>query len=98
MARKKYSKEYKETAVALSERENKTVEETAVELGIRGDTLRRWRQEEREAQKRGLQAFPGNGNPKDEELVRLRKEVANLRETNEILKKAAVIFAQSNLR
>jgi transposase len=37
--------------------------------------------------------FPGRGNPRDEELTRLRKEVADLRETNEILKKATAIFA-----
>jgi transposase-like protein len=38
----------------------------------------------------GLRAFPGHGRPRDEELVRLRKEVRALRNANEILKKANV--------
>jgi transposase-like protein len=93
--RQKYSKEYKEAAVALSKREDKTVEQVARELGIRGDMLRHWRQEAGEAEQRGLPAFPGQGNPRDEELARLRKRVADLEEANEILKKAAVVFGRS---
>jgi transposase-like protein len=81
--RQKHSKEYKEAAVALSNREDKTVEQAARELGIRGDMLRHWRQEAGEAERRGLRAFPGQGNPQDEELARLRKEVANLREASD---------------
>jgi transposase len=96
--RQKYSKEYKEAAVALSERDDKTVEQVARELGIRGDMLRHWRQEARDAEQGGFRVFPGQGNPRDEELTQLRKENANLREANEILKKAAVIFAQSDPR
>lgn len=47
--------------------------------------------------------FPGNGNLRDEELVRLKKRVAGLEEVNEILKKAyvpqvPVIFAKAPLR
>jgi len=42
----------------------------------------------------GLPAFPGRGRPRDAELARLRKENKALRDANEILKKAAVIFAQ----
>jgi transposase-like protein len=42
--------------------------------------------------------FPGHGKPRDEELTRLRKENKMLKEANEILKKAAVIFAQGELR
>jgi transposase-like protein len=41
----------------------------------------------------GIKAFPGHGRARDAELVRLRKEVKALRNANEILKKAAVIFA-----
>jgi transposase-like protein len=99
MARRKtYSKEYKEAAVALSEQDDRTVEQVAQELGIRSDMLRHWRQEAREAEQSGLRAFPGQGTPRDKELARLRKENADLREANEILKKAAVIFARSDPR
>jgi transposase-like protein len=51
-------------------------------------------------------AGPGGGaggiapvsRPRDEEPARLRKEVKALREANEILKKAAVIFVQTEPR
>jgi hypothetical protein len=46
----------------------------------------------------GLQPFPGQGRPRDEELARLRKEVKDLRMVKEILKKVAVIFAQGDPR
>lgn len=44
-----------------------------------------------------MSAFPGSGNlkPEDEEMRRLRKENADLREENEILKKAAAYFAKN---
>jgi transposase-like protein len=45
-----------------------------------------------------LPAFPGRGRPRDEELARLRKEVKTLKMANEILKKAAAIFAQGDPR
>jgi transposase len=57
--------------------------------------LHRWVQQAREAAGTNNKPFPGHGRPRDEELSRLRKEVKALREANEILKKAAVIFAQS---
>ena len=37
-------------------------------------------QEEHEA---GIRAFPGNSNPQDEELARLRKEIAEIRQVCE---------------
>jgi transposase-like protein len=40
--------------------------------------------------------FPATARPRDEELTRLRKENRALKETNELLKKAAVIFAQGD--
>jgi transposase len=82
----------------MTEREDKTVGQVARELGINASMLARWRSETREAQEGEVTAFPGNGNPRDEELVRLRKRVAELEEVNEILKKAAVIFAKAPLR
>jgi transposase-like protein len=43
-------------------------------------------------------AFPGRGRHRDEELAKLRKENKALKEANEILKKAAVIFANESPR
>ena len=52
----------------------------------------RWR---RQLKAEGVRAFPGNGNPRDEELARLRKEVRELREERDILRKAGAIFSRT---
>jgi transposase len=92
--RRIYPKEFKAEAVALAEKREKPISRVAVDLGINENMLRRWMQQAREAATGGLPPFPGHGRPRDEELTRLRKEVKALRTANEILKKAAVIFAQ----
>jgi transposase-like protein len=92
--RRVYTKEFKAEAVALAEKREKPVSRIAADLGINENMLRRWMQAARETAGSGLQAFPGHGRPRDAELTRLRKENKALREANEILKKAAVIFAQ----
>jgi transposase-like protein len=92
--RRVYTKEFKGEAVALAGKREKPIGKVAVDLGLNESVLRRWMQEAREAAGTGIRVFPGHGRPKDEELSRLRKENKSLREANEILKKAAVIFAQ----
>jgi len=92
--RRVYTKEFKAEAAALAEKKEKPVSRIAVDLGINENMLRRWMQASRESAGSGLQAFPGHGRPKDAELARLRKENKALRQANEILKKAAAIFAQ----
>ena len=94
--RRKYSPEYKQDAVALAEKVG--IKQAAKDLGIDGSMISHWRKLQREAAEKGFKAFPGQGNPRDEELHYLRKRVADLEETNEILKKAAVIFAKENTR
>jgi transposase len=92
--RRVYPQEFKTEAVALADKREKPISQIAADLGINESVLRRWMQQAREAPGSGLKAFPGHGRPRDEELTRLRKEVKALRMANEILKKAAVIFAQ----
>jgi transposase-like protein len=94
MERRVYTKEFKAEAVALAEKKERPVSRIAAELGINENMLRRWMQASRQTAGSGLQAFPGHGRPRDAELARLRKENKALRQANEILKKAAVIFAQ----
>jgi transposase len=96
--RRKYTRDYKEAAVAMAEWEDKTVRQAAGELGINASMPARWRSEPREAREGEVKVFPGNGNRRDEELVRLRERVVELEEVNEILKKAAAIFAKVPLR
>ena len=92
--RRVYTKEFKAEAVTLAEKREKPITQIASDLGLNESVLFRWVTEAREAAGNGNQAFPGHGRPKDAELARLRKENKALREANEILKKAAVIFAQ----
>ncbi len=99
--RRVYTKEFKAEAAALAEKKEKPISRIAVDLGINENMLRRWVQASRESAESGLHRtigspFPGHGRPKDAELARLRKENKALREANEILKKAAVIFAQTD--
>lgn len=88
--RKQYSKEFKEEAVRLAA-ESKNKSGVARDLGINLSMLRRW---EQEFDQSGVKAFPGKGNPKDEEMSALRKENLRLKEELEILKKAVGILGQ----
>ena len=98
LVRRVYTKEFKAEAVALAEKREKPVGQVAKDLGLNESMLGRWITEARKAAGTSITLFPGRGRPRDEELIRLRKEVKSLREANEILKKAAVIFAQSEPR
>jgi transposase len=91
---KKYDKAFKEQAVLRILAEESTVGETAKELGVHYTTVRDW---VKYYQRDGGSAFPGSGNLKaeDEEMRRLRKQLADLKEENEILKKAAAYFAKN---
>jgi transposase len=93
--RRVYTKGFKAEAVGLAEKREKPVSQVAHDLGLNESMLRRWVAEARGTIGAGVAVFPGHGRPRDAELARLRKEVKSLREANEILKKAAVIFAQS---
>jgi transposase len=95
--RRIFTKEFKEEAIALARTSGRSKTDVAKDLGIDVNMLCRWeRESEKAVLDRNIKAFPGQGNPRDEELSRLRKEVADLRETNEILKKAMAFFVVKN--
>jgi len=94
--RRKYSEEYKQEALGLAERVG--VAQASRDLGIDRSMMYQWRRAQEAALSDGQKAFPGQGTPRDEELYALRKRVRELEEANEILKKAAVIFAQKDSR
>jgi transposase len=89
--RRKYTKEFKIEAVRLFETSSKSGREIERDLGIGRGVLYRWK---REMQDENLRAFPGHGNPRDEELYRLRKELAEVTEERDILRKAVAIFSK----
>ena len=92
-SRRKHSAEFKREAVRLTLERGRTVGEVAANLGIDRSLLQRWRSE---MKAHGAEAFPGNGRPKasDEEVLRLRKELARAQQERDILKKALAYFAR----
>jgi transposase len=93
-----YTEEFKERAVELARSSGRQPKEIAKELGVPVYNIRRWIRAVAIAEEEGQKAFPGHGKPRDEELAALRKKVADLEETNEILKKAMAIFAEKKPR
>src|SRR5690242_9449742 len=96
MARKSYSREFRERTVGLvfdqvSEHASQwdAIRSVAAKVSIAAETLRRWvRQAEVDAGFR-----PGRSSEEDAEVKRLRRENAELRRANEILKAASAFFA-----
>jgi transposase len=89
--RRKFDKQFKIDAVRFLESSGKRATDVAIELGIPRDALSRWK---RELNEENVRAFPGHGNPRDEELIRLRKELADVKLERDILKKAVAIFSK----
>ena len=89
--RKRYTKEFKLEAVRMLEAGEKPGHQIEQDLGIGSGQVYRWR---KELEASGERAFPGNGTPRDEELMRLRKENASLREDREILRKVVAMFSK----
>jgi transposase-like protein len=94
--RQAFTREFKLEAVRLLEEGKKMPAELARELGIRRNQLYKWKEQ---AEKHGGAVFPGAGRrsakgSEAEEIARLKRELAQVKEENEILKKAAAFFAR----
>jgi transposase len=90
--RRKYSAEFKQEAVALVQQSNQSITQIASSLGINDNMLRRWIKELSEPAKT---AFPGNGTPRDEEVARLKRELAEVKRERDFLREAATYFAKN---
>ena len=92
-APRKYSLELRERAVRMyrTTEPKPQIKKLAVDLGVHPEALRGWiRQAEADAGERDDRLTTAE----HEELKQLRKEVAELRRANEILKAASALFAQ----
>ncbi|MDR2792503.1 MAG: transposase [Treponema sp.] len=96
--RRVFTKEFKERAVEPARNTNWKHSEIAQDLGINRNMSARWMREMKRSETGHMKAFTGRGNTRDEETARLRREIVDLRETNEILKKARAIFTVGNPR
>ncbi len=90
--RRKYTCEFKEEAVRLATRGDKSMAQVARDLGISYNVLQNWK---RHLLDDPNSAFPGNGKrkPVEEENYLLRKQLADVEEERDILKKALAIFS-----
>jgi transposase len=97
--RRQFSQEFKLEAVRLAKESGKPQAQIARELGIRPGMLRNWkRQAEDRAGFMGADVFPGPGQlpSQDDEVRRLRREVDQLKQERDFLKKAAAYFAKES--
>jgi len=92
-SRKSYSKEFKINAVKMVLEEGRKASEVARELNISANTIYNWKRQYLEDKQ---EAFPGHGRLKtrDEQIRQLELEVKRLKDERDILKKAAIYFAQ----
>jgi transposase len=96
MERRKFTREFKLEAVKLIKERGVSVAQASQDLGVHQTQLRQW---VKDFESDPLQAFPGQGQMKPEqlEIERLRREVIKLKAERDILKKAAAYFAKESL-
>jgi len=89
--RRKFSPEFKDEAVKAVILNSRPIAQVARDLGIHREALRQWvRQAEADQTPRAARVLPSDVQA---ELERLRKEVAELKKANAILKDASIYFA-----
>lgn len=93
MPRKKYSAEFKAEAVELVRSSSSSASAVARDLGLSPTMLNRWC---REAQRSSKPAFQGSGTPRDQELARLKRELAQVKKERDFLRDAATYFAKGS--
>ena len=91
---RKYSKEFKLQAARLITEQGYSYQQAAKRLGATGWSIRNWVQKFRQT---GELPDQSETQPKTDELRQLRKENAQLRMENDILKKAAAYFARESM-
>ena len=88
-----FTREFKRNAVELMVDKGMSAGKVAQELDIHPNLLHQWK---RKILAEGNGAFVGKGNlkPEDAEMRRLRKELEDVKEERDILKKALGVFSK----
>jgi len=92
--RRQHTKEFKKESVAYLLKSGATGKAVAQKLGISAELLNRWK---RDYLKNGEAAFPGTGQISDTDKARMReleKQLKEVQEERDILKKALAIFSK----
>lgn len=94
LVNKQYSTEFKIDAVKRLEKSGETMSKVAADLGVKVTTMQGWVTKYRKSPNT---PFVGSGHlsPEAEKLRNLEKEIRDLKEENDILKKAAAYFAKN---
>jgi len=90
--RRKFEQDFKEGAVRLVRETGKPIARVARELGIHDGTLGNWVNADR--RRRGEEGNGGLGEDERAELVRLRRENAELRMRCDVLKRSMALWVQ----
>lgn len=91
--RRKYSPEFKQGAVEQASQPGVSCAQVARELGIGANLLSRWKRESDQGRER---AFGGTGSPRDEEMAKLKRELARVKKERDFLREAATFFARES--
>ena len=91
--RKRYSTEFKREAIRRCNEPGVTAVLVAEELGISTRQLRRW---QLAIEKHGGKAFPGEGNARDAEIMRLKRKLVKAEQERDFLKQAVAYFAKES--
>lgn len=93
--RRQFTREFKLEAVRLV-KNGQSVSSVAAQLGIRPDMLRTWKRQVEGSAGSLQEVFRGHGRvtSQEQELRRLRHELARVTEERDFLKKAAAYFAK----
>jgi transposase len=91
--RRAFTREFKKEAVKLATAGGHRTAQVARDLGVTPNLLRRWKQE---VAGDPVAAFPGNGRrkPHEEELGRLKRDLARVTQERDFLKSVAAYFAK----
>ena len=93
-SRKKFTKEFKIGAVEQVLINKRGITEVCKALDVVENNLRRWINQ---YEKDKVNAFPGKGRlkPAEEKLQRLERQLADMTEERDILKKAIAVFSKN---
>lgn len=90
-----YSRDFKIKAVELSNQRG-SLTDVALELGISRDTLKRWKQDFKSGKFEATSSNAKVRSKEEEEILRLKKELYEIKLERDILKKAVSIFSKSD--